>query len=407
MHQSAYEVVEKLKDNGFEAFFAGGWVRDYLMGHDSDDIDIATNASVEEVQRLFPKTIPVGIAFGIVIVVHGDHQFEVATFRKDLDYKDGRRPEGVEMSTAEEDALRRDFTVNGMFYDPLDSEVIDYVDGKADIEAKIIRAIGDPTQRFKEDRLRMIRAIRYACRFHFTIEKNTEKAIEQYASQLFPSVAIERVWQEFCKMAKFNSFGRCLKLLLDVGLLHTIFPQLKEHGRENYEELFERVATMPHTVPVIGGILELFAFETFEQVEQFCAYLKLSNSEVKFAKFYTKYSHLMEQGRFFSDKMSAVQRVNFLSNPLSHDTLLILSHRLEKEARASLLQDVHADQMSYSTYIERIKGKNPLITSKDLMQLGVKPGIKMGELLKRAEVIAIENILTEKEEVLPLLKKEL
>ena len=154
VERSARKVIDKLVLEGHTAYYAGGYVRDRIMGHPSDDIDIATTAPVEIVQTLFKKTIPVGVQFGIVIVVMDGHQFEVATFRKEEEYKDGRRPTKIEPATPEEDAVRRDFTINGMFYDPTTGEVIDYIDGKKDIKHRIIRAIGNPKERFMEDRLR-------------------------------------------------------------------------------------------------------------------------------------------------------------------------------------------------------------------------------------------------------------
>src|SRR5215469_3788554 len=146
----AKQIVQTLAKAGFTTYFAGGWVRDYLMNHPSDDIDIATKAPVDVIQRLFPKTIPVGLAFGIVIVVVEGHQFEVATFRKEKGYVDGRRPTHIESASPKEDALRRDFTINGLFWDPLTETLYDYVEGQKDLVSGIIRAIGDPHARFLE-----------------------------------------------------------------------------------------------------------------------------------------------------------------------------------------------------------------------------------------------------------------
>src|SRR3990167_4716975 len=165
----ACDIVKKLNSLGFIAYFAGGWVRDFLMNRTSDDIDIATSATVEDLQRIFQKTIPVGVSFGIIIVVEKGHQFEVATFRKDEGSRDGRRPISIEPATPEKDAERRDFTINGLFYDPIEKKILDFVQGREDIKLGVIRAIGNPHDRFLEDRLRMIRAVRYASRFHFSI----------------------------------------------------------------------------------------------------------------------------------------------------------------------------------------------------------------------------------------------
>ena len=190
----ATAIVRKLVAAGYTAYFAGGWVRDYLMGHPSEDIDIATDAPPEKIIDLFPKTLLVGVAFGVVVVIVDGHQFEVATFRRDIDYADGRKPSKIELSTAEEDAFRRDFTINGMFYDPLEDVFHDFVKGKEDIQHGVIRAIGNADERFVEDRLRMIRAVRFAARFAFNISSETQSAIEANADTLFPAVAMERIW---------------------------------------------------------------------------------------------------------------------------------------------------------------------------------------------------------------------
>nr|MBA2431960.1 CCA tRNA nucleotidyltransferase [Chthoniobacterales bacterium] len=162
LHAVAARLVRRLRDAGFTAYYAGGSVRDLVRGEQPKDIDIATDARPEQVQKLFARTYAVGAHFGVIVVLEEGLQFEVATFRSDGAYVDGRRPEAVTFSTAEEDAARRDFTINGMFFDPVCEEVIDFVGGRADLEARVIRAIGKPAQRFAEDRLRMLRAVRFA-----------------------------------------------------------------------------------------------------------------------------------------------------------------------------------------------------------------------------------------------------
>ena len=162
MEDAARAIVARLRDNGYVAYFAGGCVRDLVRGEVPKDFDVATSARPEEVQKIFARTYAVGAHFGVIVVLENGFQFEVATFRSDGVYLDGRRPTEVHFSSAEEDAKRRDFTINGMFFDPEKNEVIDFVGGRADLEAKLIRAIGDPAQRFAEDRLRMLRAVRFA-----------------------------------------------------------------------------------------------------------------------------------------------------------------------------------------------------------------------------------------------------
>lgn len=255
---SALHVVKTLSKAGHIAYFAGGWVRDFIMKHPSDDIDIATSASVEEIQALFPKTIPVGVAFGIVIVVIHSHQFEVATFRKDRGYVDGRRPTGIDPASPEEDAQRRDFTINGLFYDPQADQIFDFVGGLDDIRKGVIRAIGDPIERFTEDRLRMMRAVRYSTRFGFPIESDTLQAILKFASTLLPSVAMERVWQEFKKMSQFAHFDAGLVTLHQLNLLPTIFPQLKDLSTQQIQQRVKYIPLFPKNSPTIAELLELF-----------------------------------------------------------------------------------------------------------------------------------------------------
>jgi poly(A) polymerase len=283
-HPQARYIIETLTKAGWIAYYAGGWVRDFLLGHASDDIDIATNASPEDIQALFPKTVPIGIAFGIILVIVEGQEYEVATFRNDFDYIDGRRPSRVEFTTAEEDANRRDFTINGMFYDPIKEEVLDYVKGKLDLKKKIIRAIGNPHERFREDRLRMIRAVRLCCRFHFEIEADTATAIKDHAAELFPSVAIERVVQELEKAHKSRKLQQVLMMLHEFGLLQTIFPDLTNTSAQQIKELLESTLHFPHKTPLIAHLVQLFPkMEPLEHIE-FCKRLKLPRTEFDFVQ---------------------------------------------------------------------------------------------------------------------------
>jgi len=226
------------------------------MKHPSDDIDIATDAPTEEILNLFPRTILVGLSFGVVVVVLDGHQFEVATFRRDIGYADGRKPTRVERSSPEEDASRRDFTINGMFYDPVEEVVHDFVNGAEDIKLGIIRTIGDPYQRFAEDRLRMIRAVRFSSRFGFTIDQDTQDAIRANADTLFPAVAMERVWQEFCKMVRFPNVDHAIIELHRLELLQVIFPQLQG---VHLNEIKKRVAHISHYPPTTDPFLHMLA----------------------------------------------------------------------------------------------------------------------------------------------------
>ena len=199
MKNKAIKIIKILQANGYKAVFAGGCVRDMLLHKESHDIDIATSASPDEVEKLFEKTIPVGKSFGVIRVVLEDKIFEVATFRNDGKYSDSRRPESVTFSNIKEDAKRRDLTINGLFYDPIKDEIIDYVNGQEDIKRGIIRFIGDPVERIEEDKLRMLRALRFSMKFNFRIERESFNAIKQFRSEI-TKISMERIQDELVKM---------------------------------------------------------------------------------------------------------------------------------------------------------------------------------------------------------------
>ncbi len=220
-------IVRRLRDAGHEAFFAGGSVRDRLLGLEPSDYDIATSARPPQVEALFEKTIPVGRRFGIVIVHRAPDDFEVATFRADGPYLDGRHPASVRFASREEDALRRDFTINAMFEDPLTGQVIDLVGGRADLAAGVVRAVGEPSRRFAEDRLRMIRAVRFAARFGFRIEPATFAAIASDAARL-AEVSAERIGEELIKILTEGGARQGFELLDASGLLRIVVPEMLE-----------------------------------------------------------------------------------------------------------------------------------------------------------------------------------
>lgn len=400
----ATSIVKKLFDAGYTAYFAGGWVRDYLLQMPSDDIDIATDAPVEEVQKLFPKTIPVGVAFGIVIVVEEGHQFEVATFRKDRGYVDGRRPTGIDPATPQEDAQRRDFTINGMFFDPLTEKLYDYVGGQEDIKNKIIRAIGNPHERFLEDRLRMMRAVRYSTRFNFPIDKQTYQAILDHAESLLPSVAMERVWQEFKKMSQFAHFDRSLVMLYELKLLPTIFPALKNSN--DVKERTKHIEFIPKTAPTIAELLELFPGSSLEDLLELCDYLKLSKEERVFVTFYHHAFGILNMPEDWQKNLELVEWAHFYANPHAQVCLDIFALRLHIEDRQNFLNEHQERQIKLNEAISRIREQNPVVRAEHLMKKGIQPGKKMGDLLREAERIAINQHLSDPEKVLTLLFKE-
>lgn len=221
------DVVRRLQSAGFTAFWAGGCVRDQLLGREPKDFDVATSATPAEVRQLFghKRTLAIGAAFGVITVLgpKSAGQIEVATFRRDGGYSDGRRPDAVEFADAREDAIRRDFTINGMFFDPIGKEVIDFVNGQEDVGRKMIRAIGDPEQRIEEDKLRMLRGIRFAATFDFQIESATFEAIADHCGEI-TAVSAERTGAEIQRMFEHPNRIHAVHLLLNSGLLQQVLP---------------------------------------------------------------------------------------------------------------------------------------------------------------------------------------
>lgn len=238
MRSTATAIIRRLQKHGFAAYWVGGCVRDFLLGRTPGDYDIATDALPPQVEKIFKRTIPVGRKFGVMIAVEGGHQFQIATFRAEADYKDGRRPSKVSFGDPKADAVRRDFTINGLFYDPVLNKLHDWVGGEADLKARIIRTIGPPAERFAEDHLRLLRAVRLAVQLDFEIDFGTFAAIKANASKI-KSISAERIRDELIKMfskakselrkPKFeiSPVSRGLDLLHQTGLLEQILPELE------------------------------------------------------------------------------------------------------------------------------------------------------------------------------------
>ena len=221
----ATDIVRRLQAAGFSAFWVGGCVRDFLLSREPGDFDIATSARPDDIEKLFPHTVPVGRKFGVVIVVIEEQQFQIATFRAEADYQDGRRPETVVFANAQADAERRDFTVNGLFFDPITEKLHDWVGGGADLRAKVIRTIGAPEERFTEDHLRLLRAVRFAAQLGFEIEPATFAAIQTHGTKI-KLISAERVRDELIKLFHPPNAARGLKLLRASGLLEHVLPEI-------------------------------------------------------------------------------------------------------------------------------------------------------------------------------------
>lgn len=225
MYHTALTIIQKLHTNGFEAYLAGGCVRDILLKKEPKDYDIVTNALPEQIEALFPNSRAVGKHFGVILVVEDGHHFEIATFRADGDYSDGRRPDSVTFTSAQEDAKRRDFTINGLFLDPFTNEIKDYIDGQIDLKEKLIRFIGDADKRINEDHLRILRAVRFKNRLGFRFHPDTYLALKTHA-KLTTKVAPERIREELDRMLMHPSRTEAIKDLDELGLLEILLPEI-------------------------------------------------------------------------------------------------------------------------------------------------------------------------------------
>ncbi len=400
----AKSIVTTLVKAGHTAYFAGGWVRDFVMGHPSEDIDIATDASPDQVMDLFSNTILVGLAFGVVIIVIEGHQFEVATFRKDLGYVDGRHPQGIELSTPREDALRRDFTINGMFYDPLEEVIHDFVHGREDIRHGVIRTIGNPHERFFEDRLRMLRAFRFSARFGFAVDPETQQAIRENAEKLFPAVAMERVWQEFNKMAAYPRFDQAIVEMHRLGLLTIIFPEIAGMHIKDLRQIVAAYAHFPANCPTILYLIPLFSTVSIEKKVEIAKRIKASNRDIKLIEFMSGL-HSLIQDEEEGKPLEPYQWVHMLAHPDYELVLKVLAAFYAGDQQQHFL-NVHQQRIQImQRHVKRIQEGSPLISAALLKEQGIKPGKAMGILLKEAERLAVNGDYNDPAPILDLLKQ--
>lgn len=412
--QFAYEVVHRLRDAGYQALFAGGCVRDMLLGLEPHDFDVATDARPEEVRRLFPRTLAVGAVFGVVEVLgprgeDGKHlRVQVSTFRAEGPYSDGRHPDRVTFTTAEGDASRRDFTINGLFYDPIGKQVIDYVGGRHDLANRILRAIGDPQERFYEDKLRMLRAIRFASRFELTIEPHTLQAIKDMAPQI-TVVSAERIAEELRRMLTEQHRARAVQLMAETHLLEYLFPELAsipkqmqtpgekvgeapwEHGIRVLERLRD-----PSFPLALAALLHPLGADAADAV---CRRLKLSNDERE------RVVWLVEQQRTLCDAQHL--RLSRLKVLLAHPGIreLLELHRADAEAEGRGTDHVAFCERLLETWSEAEINPAPLITGQDLIRLGLKPGPPFRVLLERVREAQLEGTVKTKSEALHLVRR--
>lgn len=398
----AKKVLSRLRNAGYQAYFVGGCVRDMLMGKPIQDIDIATNASPTIVSTIFPNTLALGAAFGIIVVKEDGRLFEVASFRSDGNYEDGRHPQHVVFSSMKEDVLRRDFTINGMYYDPFEEKLFDLVEGQKDIEKRVIRAIGHPKLRFSEDKLRILRAIRFSSSLGFALDPATERAIIKEAPTLIHSVSPERIWQELKKMLNKQPHDALL-LLIKLKVITVIFPELRDvpYGllRANIE--FSKKLN-PKDFPEILFLLPLFQGVSEEAAYVAFSRLRVSNKELQFIELWYK-----ALPQFQNIQNNRVFWAHFLASPTAN-LLLTLFSAMQKDPskQQHFISRVQDLENRLEKFILRIKNSSPLVSAADLISQGIAPGRLLGDLLKEAETLSIEHDCLDKDKILSLLKEK-
>lgn len=422
----ATQIVRKLRQSGHAAYFAGGCVRDRLIRRPPKDIDIATSATPDQVQELFEKASDLqGKAFGVVRIRQGENVYEVATFRKDGTYRDGRRPETVTFSTSEEDAQRRDFTINGLFFDPLENQVIDYVEGRADLGKRLLRAIGNPEARFEEDHLRIFRAIRFAVELEFEIDPTTWSALCTLAPKT-TSLAPERVRDELTRAFTSPQPQRALDLLDESGLLHLWLPEVSgQKGVEQPPQFHPEGDVYVHVRMMMGKLKNaspILAWSVLlHDIAKPCTYKVDPNGRIRFNEHDVigarMSRNLMQRLRFSNAEIDAVadaiaSHMTWKDVPnmrLSTFKRLLARPNFEMELQLHHIDCScsHQDLSIYQSVLERRASiateplkPAPLISGSDLLALGIPSGPGIGKILRMIEDEQLEGILTERETAL-------
>lgn len=366
MREAATSVARRLREAGYEAVFAGGCVRDMLMGREPTDYDIATSALPEQVQGLFRRTQKVGAKFGVVLVKLGSHLIEVATFRTDLEYQDGRRPVGVVFASPEADALRRDFTINGMFLDPFSDAVIDYVGGRADIDARLVRAIGNPDARFAEDHLRLVRAVRFAARLTFDIEASTFAAIRRHAPEI-ARIAPERIRMELEKILAHESRARGVGLLMESGLAPYLWLGAAQ-AQPYAQTALPILAALPPAARFECALAAILLNAPVECVENCCDGLRCSNQVRSSVLWLHRHAEAADQ----PDQLSLAGLKRLMAAAEYQDWL----HLFEARCKAVPGEEWRLKELSHRANQiapDRV-APPPLLSGHDLAGLGLEPG---------------------------------
>ena len=425
----AIAIVKRLRAEGYEGFWAGGCVRDMLLRKTPQDYDITTNAKPEEIAKIFPKTIPVGAQFGVMLVLVEGQPFEVASFRHDGPYLDGRRPTHVRYGSLEEDILRRDFTINGMVYDPLEDRIIDRVEGQRDLENKAVRAIGDPRARFAEDRLRMIRAVRFAASLGFAVESDTFAAIRDLASTIC-QISWERIGEEVTRILTEGGAKTGFELLDQTGLLKILLPEIEAmKGVEQSPEYHPEGDVFTHTLLALGQLdspTETLAYGCLLHDVGKPVCLRRDGERLTFYGHTEKGAAMAEavlkrlkRSRWTWERVAYLVRNHLRHMQAPNMRLSTLKRFLGEEGIDELLELTRIDALSANgdlQYYQFCKQKlaelnreeihpEPLLRGRDLIAMGFSPGPSFHEILKQIEEAQLGGELSSREEAVAWVNK--
>ena len=421
----ALSLAKRLVEAGFQAFWVGGCVRDAWLGQAPTDYDIATDATPDEIEQLFRKTIPVGKQFGVIMVLEAGHEYQVATFRAEGDYTDGRRPGSVRFTDAREDAMRRDFTINGLFYNPLADVQHDWVGGQADLAARRIRTIGDPAERFGEDRLRLLRAVRFAAQLGFEIAPATFAAVQQHAAAI-REVSAERIRDELLKLFRPPHAARGLDLLHESRLLPEVLPELAatigcEQPPEYHPEgdVFTHIRLMLSHLPGDAGTTLIWSvlmhdiakpatqsrdegrisFLGHEKVGavmtlEIMNRLRFPKANSAVAKTCVRHHMQLKDAQ----RMRPVTLRKLFLRPTFPVELAL--HRLDSLASTGKLDNFVFLEAKFVEFQNQPELQKPLLDGADLIALGQAPGAKLGRLLSEIRNRQLADELTTREQAL-------
>lgn len=398
----ALEVVRRLRGAGFEAYWAGGCVRDRLLGRVPVDYDVATDAVPERIRALFGRrrTLAIGAAFGVIAVVGPRRAgvVEVTTFRRDAPYSDGRHPDSVCFSTAEEDASRRDFTINGMFFDPVEERVIDFVGGQKDLADGVVRAIGNARDRFAEDKLRMLRAVRFAAAFDFRLDAEARRAIAEMAGEI-RVVSPERIAVEMRRLLADRSRAAGVRLLLDVGLAAELLPEIvprDDAGRKSFDETLELLARLGEGCGFPAALAALLApFADPAGAEEVCRRWRLSNDERERVCWLVDHRHALPA----AVEMPWSKLQPLLAAEWIGDLLMIA----EASSPAGVSAAAHCRRL-LALPPEKLDPP-PLLTGDDLLAHGMTAGPLFKLILQRVRDAQLDGEVRSKDEALALAEK--